>query len=163
LKVFAIDPGNQQSAYCIVDSETLKPLEFAKVPNNELYKLIRERKFDESDRAAIEMIASYGQRVGKEVFDTCVWVGRYYETLGRKLLTPPKLIYRMEEKMHICHAADANDSSIRRALIERFATHDLRGGKGTKENRDFFYGFKADCWAAYAVALVFAETKLNEN
>ncbi|NLH02513.1 MAG: hypothetical protein GX488_11695, partial [Clostridiales bacterium] len=89
MKILAIDPGNVYSAYCIIDAETLKPLEFAKVPNDELYKLIRERRFDENDRAVIEMVESYGMAVGKEVFETVFWIGRYYEALTRKCLLPP--------------------------------------------------------------------------
>lgn len=34
--IIAIDPGNRQSAYCVIDCNTLKPLEFGKVDNEEL-------------------------------------------------------------------------------------------------------------------------------
>ena len=29
--IIAIDPGNRQSAYCVIDCNTLRPLEFGKV------------------------------------------------------------------------------------------------------------------------------------
>lgn len=72
----------------------------------------------------IEMIASYGMPVGKEVFDTCVWIGRFAETSGM----PTNYIYRKDEKMNICHSMRAKDSNIRQALIDRF------GVVGTKKN-----------------------------
>lgn len=31
--IIAIDPGNRQSAYCVIDCNTLRPLEFGKVDN----------------------------------------------------------------------------------------------------------------------------------
>lgn len=34
--IIAIDPGNRQSAYCVIDCNTLRPLEFGKVDNEEL-------------------------------------------------------------------------------------------------------------------------------
>ena len=156
-KIFAIDPGNENSAYCIIDSETLKPLDFAKVPNNVLYCLIRDRRFDETDQSVIEMIESYGMAVGKEVFETIFWIGRFYEVLEQKCVIPPQRLYRKEEKLHICHDSRAKDSNIRQSLIDRFAKHDLKNGKGTKKDPDWFYGFKADIWAAYAVAITFVE------
>lgn len=158
MRVIGIDPGNTESAYCIIDRETRRPLDFGKLDNESLRRYLREElHFDEEDRAAIEMVASYGMAVGRDVFDTCRWVGRFEEILTRKLYVPPRLIYRKEEKLHICHDSRAKDANIRRALIDRFAEHDLKNGKGTKKDPDWFYGFSNDVWAAYSVALVFAE------
>lgn len=162
MRVFAIDPGNTQSAYCVVDAETLRPLDFNKVPNNVLRDYIREYRFEEEDRAVIEKVQNFGMVVGADVFETLIWIGRFAERLDRKLLTPAGFIYRKEEKLHICHDARAKDTNIRHALIDRFCTHDFKGGKGTKANPDFFYGFRADVWSAYAVALTYIETKLND-
>ncbi len=161
MRVFAIDPGNTQSAYCVVDAETLRPLDFNKIPNNVLRDYIRDFRFEEEDRGVIEMIQSYGMAVGKDVFETAVWIGRFAERLDRKLLLPAEFLFRKEEKLHICHDSKAKDANIRRALIDRFARHDLKNGKGTKANPDWFYGFSADMWAAYAVALTYIETRLD--
>jgi hypothetical protein len=162
MKIFAIDPGNTNSAYCVIDSETLRPIEFEKLPNEELRKIIRERKFEENERAVIEMVACYGMKVGRDVFETCVWIGRLQETLIRKCLNPPQFIYREEEKLHICRTKRAKDSNIQRALIDRFAKHCFKTGKGTAKNPDWFYGFHSDIWAAYAVGLTYIETHLNK-
>lgn len=163
MRVFAIDPGNNLSAYCVVDVETLSPLDFGKIPNEQLRDYIREFNFKEDDRAVVEMIQSFGMGVGAEVFETAVWIGRFCERLDRKMVHPVARVYRMEEKMHICHDSKAKDSNIRIALIDRFARHDFKFGRGTKKNPDFFYGFAADIWSAYAVALTFIETKMEAN
>lgn len=162
MKVIAIDPGTTQSAWVIIDSETLKP-EYASINDN---KELRRRLYVIDDvewRSAIEMIASYGMPVGKEVFETAVWIGRFYEALHIRCIHDPELIYRREEKLHICESPKANDATIRHALIDRFAEHDFKFGRGTKKNPDWFYGFKQDMWAAYAVGLTFIETKLNKK
>ena len=159
MKVLAIDPGNVLSALCIVDADTLKPLLFGKFTNETVYNDIRRMQVSENDRAVIEMVESYGMAVGKEVFETVFWIGRFYEALQRRC--PTFRIYRKEEKLHICHSFKAKDSNIRQALIDRFAQHDFKNGKGTLKNKDFFYGFSKDVWAAYAVGLTFIETKMN--
>ena len=35
-KILAIDPGNIESAYCIIDSDTYTPIKFGKVENEML-------------------------------------------------------------------------------------------------------------------------------
>lgn len=154
--VFAIDPGNINSAYCIIDVDSRQPIEFSKIENRELAE--RLAKFGGYD-CVIERIASYGMAVGRDVFETCEWVGRYSQ-MAEDSEKRVSYIYRKEEKQHICGDPRAKDANIRRALIDRFAKHDLKNGRGTKDNPDWFYGFKADCWAAYAVGLTWIETVL---
>ena len=104
------------------------------------------------DKLVIEMIASYGMPVGKEVFETCVWIGRFVE-LAIVQNIDIAYIYRKDEKMNICHNMKAKDSNIRQALIDRF------GPVGTKKNPGWFYGFKADIWSAYAVGITYLDMK----
>lgn len=147
--IFAIDPGSTQSAYCMMGRDA-RPIHFAKLPNEDLILLLRNYSVHIST-VVIERVASYGMPVGREVFDTCEWIGRYAQ-VAADLKLPVEYILRQEEKLAICKSPKANDATIRKALIDRFASHDFRSGKGTKKEPDFFYGFKADCWSAFAIA-----------
>lgn len=151
----AIDPGNIESAYCLIDTETLKPEVFGKVANAELLEKIYCFNCSQELQYAIEMIACYGMAVGKEVFDTCVWIGKFSEAITMGAHKPYTFIFRREEKLHICQSPKAKDSNIIQALKDRF------GDKGTKASPGFFYGFSKDVWQAYAVGLTFIETRLT--
>lgn len=162
MSILAIDPGNEMSAWCAIHTKSRRPWRFEKEPNESLrqrllaLKELRLGGTPTYDAVIIEMVASYGMPVGREVFDTCVWIGRFTE-LAAPL--PVHYVYRMDEKIAICHDSKAKDSNIRQALIDRFAEFDLKNGKGTKANPDFFYGFKADIWAAYAVGTTYLDRK----
>lgn len=152
MMIFAIDPGSTQSAYCMMGEDAL-PISFDKVPNLDIIALLRH--YGKSHPTVIiERVASYGMPVGREVFDTCEWIGRYTQ-VAKDLALDVEYILRQEEKLHICKSPKANDATIRKALIDRFATHDFVSGKGTKKDPDFFFGFKADVWSAFCVGCVF--------
>ena len=149
MKIMAIDPGNVYSAYCILDAE-YKLYEFAKTENKTVMKKLLDI-LDDLDEVVIERIASYGMPVGRDVFETCEWIGRFSQEAEKK--TKVDYIYRKEEKLYICGSPNAKDANIRAGLIERFAQHDFKNGKGTKKNPDVFYGVSADMWAAIAVGV----------
>lgn len=147
--ILAIDPGNQESAYVILGNR-LEPKWFGKIKNEELLDKIKKMYFTKhADHAAIEMIASYGMAVGKEVFETCVWVGKFAEAIENNGDIKVNYIYRKDEKINLCGSMKAKDSNIRQALIDRF------GVVGTKKQPGWFYGFKADIWQAYAVGVTY--------
>ena len=149
LNILAIDGGNEMSGYCVL-ADDFTPLEFGKVANDTLLQMLPDLWERYTPLLAIERFENYGMPVGREVFDSCVWNGRFIERFMR--FTDKWLwIKRKDEKLMICGTTRANDSNIRHALIERFAKHDLKNGKGTKKNPDFFYGFKADVWSAFAI------------
>lgn len=159
MRILAIDPGNAYSGYVLVD-ENLQPIEFAKVPNQIMEKLLYS--IPGITQVVIERIASYGMAVGREVFETCEQIGRL-AMLAELRELPVSYVYRRDEKLTICGSPKANDSNIRRALIDRFAQFDLTNGKGTKQKRDWFYGFKSDIWAAYAVAVTWHDLEVLRN
>ena len=161
MNVLAIDPGNVLSGWCILDDQTLEPLNVDKSLNDDVLALLENREgMTPPDMVVIERVASYGMAVGKEVFLTCEWIGRFAQK-AEDLGIPVDYLYRRQEKLHICGDSRAKDGNIRIALIDRFAKHDTKNGKGTKKNPDWFYGFRADIWQAYALGIVFIETKLN--
>lgn len=155
MNILAIDPGYTESAYVVIDEE-LRPLEFDKVNNITLIEKIYSGEIKDITYTAIEMVACYGMAVGKEVFETCVWIGKFEEALHNTMFPSVKYIYRKDEKMNLCYSMKAKDSNIRQALIDRF------GIVGTKKNPGWFYGFKSDIWAAYAVGVTFHDMYLNE-
>lgn len=173
--IFAIDPGNTESGYVITDMD-LKPITFGKIANEKLLNEIRDEihhagRHGQKIYFAVEMIASYGMPVGKEVFDTCLWIGRFlerihawnrYNVIGQPPVMP-ELIYRKDEKLTICSSPRANDATIRQALVDRFAPGESNYGKGTKKAPGWFYGFRADIWQAYAVAVTYHDMYLERS
>ena len=149
--ILAIDPGNIESAYVLMDYD-LKPIEFGKVDNIKMLEIIETEAYE---HIAIEMVASYGMAVGETVFETVFWIGRYWETALMNNCTYMKRIYRKDVKMNLCHTMKAKDGNIIQALVDRFAPNTRNKGKGVKANPSWFYGFKADIWQAYAVGVTY--------
>lgn len=139
MKILAIDPGPTESAFVIWDGKTI--LEKGKIPSERILPLLGMHERD--CIVVCEMIACYGMPVGAEVFETCVWIGRYLEKLHGQMVR----MKRRECQMHLCNSARANDSNIRQALIDRL------GHPGTKKAPGVTYGVVKDMWAALAVAV----------
>ena len=156
--ILAIDPGNIESGYVVVEhdgEEIRRVLKVGKKSNEDMFGLI-VTPYDFYDHFAIEMVAGMGMPVGQEVFDTCFWIGRFWEYVDNHGEPKPmRKIFRREEKLYLCGRASAKDANIRQALVDRYAPGQPNFGKGTKKNPGFFYGFSADMWAAMAVAVTY--------
>jgi hypothetical protein len=148
--ILAIDPGTTHSGWCVLGGIGPRPMASGVYENGELLAVLRENR----NPVAIEMIASYGMAVGKEVFETCVWIGRFVQVAGPERV---RLVYRKDVKMHLCGSPRAKDANIRQALIDKW------GGKaeaiGTVKKPGPLYGVKSHAWAALAVAVTAAETR----
>ena len=157
--ILAIDPGNEESAYCVIEKDTYKPVEFGKISNEALLDYMFDDLPDKVDTLVIEKVASYGMAVGATVFDTCIWTGRliqFYLDFTSPYRQRVEYIYRKDEKLNLCGSMKAKDSNIRQALIDRF------GEVGTKKNKGFFYGFKKDIWAAFAVGCTYLDKQKED-
>ena len=142
--IIAIDPGSEQSAMVWWDGKEVLRHEILK---NE--DLIQTLLYLEDGTLVIEMVASYGMAVGKTVFETVFWIGRFYQASS----IPAELIYRKEIKEYFCHSMRAKDSNIRAALIDRL------GEPGNKKAPGLLYGIKKDEWSALALAVCWHDKK----
>lgn len=159
MRVLAIDPGPTESAFVVIDADTCRPIDFGKIENQRLLATIQACAIDwDIAHAAIEMVASYGMAVGAEVFDTCVWIGRFHSYVSGWTTRTPELVKRLPVKLHHCHDSKAKDSNITQALVDRFAPGQPNHGKGTKAAPGWFHGFFKDIWQAYALAVYAADT-----
>lgn len=151
--ILAIDPGTTESGWALLTSAG-KVANSGVLQNADMLQFLQLRP--ECDTLAVEMIASYGMAVGREVFETCVWIGRFVQAWHAPAAV--RLVYRRDVKLHLCGSAKAKDPNIRQALL------DLIGPQGTKKVPGPTYGVRSHAWAALAVAVTVAgitpETRL---
>ncbi len=152
--ILAIDPGDKKSGWCIID-EKYNVIDKGKDLNDIVNKIILEYKYD---HLVIEKIQSYGGAVGQTIFDTCIWIGRFIE-IANIFDHDVELLYRRHVKLNLCSRVNVKDTHITQSLIDRFSyeRHKDKNGKGTKNDQGFFYGFKADIWQAFALAVTYLD------
>ena len=157
MKVLALDVGTTETGYCVVDSETRKPIEFGKVDNKLLLDRIMGHYPIDFDIFVYEQFVSYGMPIGATTLEAIKWNGRFIQANIDNQCRPIYNITRIEERRVICNSVKSGDTEVKHALIERFAPKDSNFGKGTKKNKGFFYGFSKDMWSAYAVATTYLD------
>lgn len=148
--VLAIDPGPTTSGFCLYDTVGVVRDSGSRL-NNEMLGLITSTH---ADMLAIERVQSFGMAVGKEVFESCEWIGEF-RGLWRARGMTAVLVYRKDVKMHLCGTSRAKDGNVRQAIIDLFPP--TGGGKtpqiGTKSLPGPLYGVSSHAWAALGVAL----------
>jgi hypothetical protein len=152
MKIFAIDPGPNTSAYVRLERNSGKNptiLEAVEVENESLLSLLQLIR-STSTELVIEKVACYGMTVGKDIFDTVFWTGRFFE---RASCTDKHRLERRDVKMHLCNSARAKDKNIRQALIDRYGGDTI--AIGSKKEPGPLYGIKSDMWAALAVGITY--------
>src|SRR5262245_23074569 len=128
--MIAIDPGPVESAWVLFEHGAV--LSSGIEQNETVRQRLRLDLNPVMGQLAIEMVQSFGMPVGREVFETVFWTGRFVEAWNG----PFTLVYRQQIKLHLCNSVKAKDANIRQALIDRI------GAPGTKKNPGPTYGVK---------------------
>ena len=159
--LMSIDPGTVESAW--VKFQRGVPVAYGKDANATVLRKVHAY-VGPMTQVVCEEIESYGMAVGREVFQTVRWSGRFEQAFlgdygareGRWHYLPRRLV-----KLEICGQPRAKDANIRQALI------DLYGGKdaaiGRKATPGPLYGMSGDVWAALAVGITWMRLRARER
>jgi hypothetical protein len=158
MKIIALDPGTTRTAWTQIDTTVWQDFGAGKA-----YPLLGSGQSANRplcDRLStvkgiahlvVEDIVYMGMSVGKEVFGTAKWIGRFTDAWkGEHTLVP-----RMTVKSAVCGSARGNDSRVRRAILRRYGIRGARVPKG-----HMLHGVATHEWSSLAVALWFAD-KIN--
>lgn len=145
-----IDPGYEKSAWLAFDGQRVGARGIDDNATVLAMLLDSYRNNPYAEVLVIEQIASFGMPVGKEVFETVFWSGRFAQAWAGQV----DRMTRHEVKMSLCKSARANDATIRAALLDRFGPgREL--AIGTKKNQGPLYGISKDLWAALALGVCY--------
>jgi len=152
MQILAIDPGPEKSAWLIYDGESIRQ---CGIDHNHWVSRTFSKVYSWQEFVpVIEDIECFGMPVGRDVFHTVRWTGRFAESFGGA-----EYIGRREVKLHLCNSARAKDANVRQALIDCFPR--TGGGKtpsvGTKSQPGPLYGVKSHLWSALAIAVTWCD------
>jgi hypothetical protein len=155
-QILAIDPGSERSAWVVLNPVTGRLRAFTKQPNCELLASLRAGVSPDVDVVVIEWMSPRGMPTSAQEMETMWWAGRFTEAA---FPTRVERLTRDTVKLHLTgRRAKVTDTNVRAALIDRFGGI---GGKlaavGLKASPGPLYGLHADCWAALAVAVTWAD------
>lgn len=151
MALLAIDPGTVASGFVVLDGTRI--INAGVVGNAVMLQRVRES----SDEIVIEMVASMGMAVGREVFETVLWIGRFIEASNGNA----HRLFRKDIKLHLCGTPRAKDANIWQVIVDRF------GGKetaiGRKKTPGPLYGVSSHARAALAVGLCWLDGVRSEG
>lgn len=147
--IVGVDPGPEESAWVAWDGHTI--VDHGEAANMDLLvdMATRLQHGFPSERIVIEQIRGFGVIASDKLFDTCFWVGRFYQAWGNEVC---ELMPRKKVIAHLCGTgAKGNDRFVREALIARV------GEQGSKKQPGPTYGISGHKWAALAVAVTWED------
>jgi len=157
MRTLGIDPGEEQSAYVVVDSNSLRICGDGIIPNTTLLDSLDHGDLGVcANRLAIEKVEGRGKVVPQSALDTNKWAGRFIQAWGG----PFTEFYPRQIRIALCGTAAAKPKNIRQAIIDRYPA--TGGGYcpqvGIKSKPGPLYGITSHEWAALAVALTYLES-----
>jgi hypothetical protein len=118
-RLYALDPGTAQSAMVwLTDDGRVSGQILAN--DQLLFELSEHARIGGPAHLVIEEIQSFGMPVGREVFETVFWAGRFAEAWRGGAFHTWSLLSRRDVKLTLCGNARAKDPNIRQALIDRY-------------------------------------------
>jgi hypothetical protein len=132
MKILAIDPGNEYSAYVVYEDRLIIKKE--KALNAVVLDMIENRAIYPAvyycEMLAIEAPACYGLPVGHTTLETSEWVGVFRHAFG---MDNSYRVYRKSQNkehgidsvtMHLCNSTRAKDPNVRQAIIDLYGGQD---------------------------------------
>ena len=110
--ILAIDPGAEQSGWIVVAEEPFAVLDKGTEDNYDLMERVQNHLGPAWGRLVIEMVESYGMPVGRDVFRTVLWIGRFIQVWGDDSTVSE--ITRREVKLSLCGSSRAKDAAAAR-------------------------------------------------
>lgn len=158
MQILGIDPGPANSTYVLAEFSARSLLDtgisicgVSELGNEDMLEKLRNT----ADAIVVcEKIACFGMAVGKEVFETCEWIGMFRLRL-RDSGVNLEMLTRMQCKMNLCQSARAKDANIRQALIDRYGEVGKRSAPGP------LFGIASHAWSALAVAATWHDLALE--
>jgi len=147
--ILAIDPGTSLSAYVMLSAKG-RIVYKSKCSNEKVLGVLNDARELTTDIIAIELMQSYGNPVGKTVFETCYWIGRFIQAVDGQYIP----VYRKDVAKYFLpekkkdRPFKSTDANIRAKLIGMYPEKDL-------------VGFKADMWSALAIGRYVLDTNLQ--
>lgn len=158
--VTAIDPGYEQSAVLWLDLEQRALIGFQTARNADILAGLDSSLG--TSPLVLEQIESFGKPVGREVFETVFWAGRFYQAWDRHHADYVYLLSRRLVKTHLCRSASSTDAHVRQALLDRFGPGKAKA-VGLKRCPGPLYRLSADGWSALALAVVWTERECRDK
>ena len=146
--IIAIDPGTTKSGVVTIEDDGTVHGDI--FDNAHLESYLSDCSYVQTyDQCVCEMIACYGMPVGRETFETCVWIGRFMAAFGPHRCDR---LFRGDIKRHLCKSPKAKDPHVWQALLDRYGP-----GKeiavGCKKTPGPLYGITSHQRAALAVGV----------
>lgn len=123
MRLLCVDPGPVKSGWVLLEDD--KPVKHGWNDNGDLRKwILTEAISGKLDELVIEDVTHMGMAVGKDVFETVRWSGRFDPDCLAKFID------RKQVKLNLCGNPRAKDPNIRQAIIDRYGGDSVAiGGK----------------------------------
>lgn len=155
MKILAIDPGNKTSSWVLLETAAGWPPRLEDFYLDEANLMLEARLRQHTIRwqaVAIEMVRSYGRPVGADIFETCVWIGRFEAAIDHAAISRVRLGRKEVLSTLGVKGRGAGDKEVRARLLEIYGPD----AKGNKRAPGRLYGVTEDVWSALAVGVACA-------